>query len=273
MSGRRREPSASPSLRSRAAGSGSGMVRHIPPLQGLLPLFLGLALWEVLQRGRSVYFPRPSDWWERLNELWDAGVLGPSIVATLETFAFSLVIATLIGTFIGAVVGRWRTLNRAFGPILDYFRFMPAAAIVPVAVLAAGFTEQMKVIVVVFAAMWPIVLQVRSDMLHRSVVLREVTLSLHLSRFDGLRKVLIPSLVPGILLGVRIAAPSVLIVVLLVEIVTQVPGVGGAISQAQSRFDTAAVYGLIAIGGVLGLLVNILVALLEGYLLRYRQYP
>ncbi|HUP25226.1 MAG TPA: ABC transporter permease subunit, partial [Thermoanaerobaculia bacterium] len=97
-----------------------------------------------------------------------------------------------------------------------------------------------------------------------------VGLSLHLSAFDRLRKVLIPSLIPGILLGVRIALPTVLIITFLVEIVTQVPGIGGAISHAQARFDTATVFGLIALGGIMGLLVNIVVAALEGYLLRYR---
>lgn len=271
MSDSQRDRSSSPPARPRV-GRNSGVVRHIPPLRGLVPLALGLALWQVIGSDDSPYFPPPSEWWPPLKKLWDAGELGPSIVATLETFAFSLVIATLVGTLIGAVVGRWRWLNRALGPILDYCRFMPAAAVVPVAVLIAGYTEQMKVLVVVFAAMWPIVLQVRSDMLHRSPVLREVTLSLHLSRLDRFRKVLVPSLVPGILLGVRIAAPSVLIVVLLVEIVTQVPGVGGSIAEAQGRFDTASVYGLVAIGGILGLVVNVLVALLEGYLLRYRQF-
>jgi ABC-type nitrate/sulfonate/bicarbonate transport system permease component len=271
MTGRRRERGGSLHPRVRAGGDATGVSRHIPPLRGLVPLVLALAIWQLVGSDTSAYFPRPSEWIEPLKELWEADVLGPSIRATLETFAFSLILATLVGTVIGALVGRWRSLNRALGPILDYCRFMPAAAIVPVAVLAAGYTERMKIIVVVFAAMWPIVLQVRSDMLHRSPLLREVSLSLHLSRFARLRKVLVPSLVPGILLGVRIAAPSVLIVVLLVEIVTQVPGVGGAIAQAQSRFDTAAVYGLLAIGGILGLLVNVLVAVLEGYLLRYRQ--
>jgi ABC-type nitrate/sulfonate/bicarbonate transport system permease component len=267
----RREASATTSAPTRVAGRSSGVVRHIPPLRGLLPLVLGLGVWQLVGSGGSAYFPPPSEWWPPLHKLWDEGVLGPSIVATLKTFALSLVVATLVGTLIGAVVGRWRWLNRALGPILDYCRFMPAAAVVPIAVLIAGYTEKMKVFVVVFAAIWPIVLQVRSDMLHRSPVLREVTLSLQLSRLDRFRKVLVPSLIPGILLGVRIAAPSVLIVVLLVEIVTQVQGVGGAIADAQNRFETAAVYGLVAIGGILGLLVNTLVALLEGYVLRYRE--
>jgi sulfonate transport system permease protein len=249
-----------------------GLTRHIPPLRGLLPLAVGLGAWQILQRGESVYFPRPSLWWEPVKELWVEGVLGPSILATLETFAVSLLVATVLGTCIGAVVGRSQTLNRAVGPILDYCRFMPAAAVVPIAVLAAGYTERMKVVVVVFSAIWPILLQVRSDMLRQSPVLRDVTLSLHLSRFARLRKVLLPSLVPGVLLGVRVAAPTVLIVVLLVEILTQVPGVGGAIADAQRNFDIAGVYGLLAIAGVLGLAVNAVVALVEGYLLRYRQY-
>jgi len=71
-------------------------------------------------------------------------------------------------------------------------------------------------------------------------------------------------------LGLRVAAPIILVVVLLVEIVTQVQGIGSLISTAQKTFDAATAYGLLAIVGVIGIAVNALLAALEGWLLRYR---
>jgi ABC-type nitrate/sulfonate/bicarbonate transport system permease component len=84
------------------------------------------------------------------------------------------------------------------------------------------------------------------------------------------RKILFPSLVPSVLLGLRVAAPTVLIIVLLVEITTAVPGIGAQISTAQRNFDSATAYGMVCIAGILGLLVNALIQVVEGYLLRYR---
>lgn len=63
-------------------------------------------------------------------------------------------------------------------------------------------------------------------------------------------------MVPGIRLGTQIAAPITLIIVLLVEILTQVSGVGRQIALAQSVFRSATVYGLVALTGCFGLAVN-----------------
>jgi ABC-type nitrate/sulfonate/bicarbonate transport system permease component len=62
----------------------------------------------------------------------------------------------------------------------------------------------------------------------------------------------------------------VLIVVLLVEIVTQTGGLGRIISQAQQNFDAATAYGILAIAGLFGVAINALVSIVEGRLLRYR---
>lgn len=242
----------------------------VPPLRGLLPLAVALLIWQLIQHGTSAYFPRPSLWWEAVQAQWRADALQPAIGATLKSFVLALVIATALGTAIGIAIGRSRRLDRALAPTLDFCRFLPAAAVVPIAVLFAGYTEKMKIFVVVFAAIWPILLQVRSAARAQSPLLLDVARSLHLSRLRTLRSVLLPSLVPSILLGLRVAAPLVLIVVLLVEIVTQVTGIGSLISTAQRQFDAATAYGLLAIAGILGIAVNALVAILEARLLRYR---
>lgn len=248
-------------------------LRGVPPVRGLLPLVAGLGAWQLLVRGQSAYFPRPSLWWQATVQLWNSGALAPALVATAKTFVLSMLIATAIGTALGVLVGRVRVVDRLLGPFLDYCRVMPAAAVVPLAVLFAGYTEKMKVEVVVFSAVWPILLQVRQTAKTLNPVLLDLTRTLRLGRVARARKVLVPSLLPAVLLGLRVAAPTVLIIVLLVEIATAVPGVGALISNAQRTFQPAAAYGMVAVAGVLGLLVNALISVLEGYLLRYRSEP
>jgi ABC-type nitrate/sulfonate/bicarbonate transport system permease component len=247
--------------------------RGVPPLRGLLPLAAALVAWQLVVRGQSAYYPRPSLWWDRTVQLWNAGQLEPAIVATVKTFLYSLALATAIGTLLGILIGRVEALDRVLGPFLNFCRVMPAATIVPLAVLFAGYTENMKVAVVVFIGIWPILLQVRLGTRTLNRILLDTARSLRLGRIATARKVLFPSLLPSILLGVRVAAPTVLIIVLLVEIMTAVPGVGALISRSQQNFDSAAAYGLVCIAGILGLLVNAVIAMLEGYLLRYRPDP
>jgi ABC-type nitrate/sulfonate/bicarbonate transport system permease component len=244
--------------------------RDIPPLRGLLPLVVLLVGWQLIQHGQSAYFPRPSLWWDKVDAQWTSGALGPAIRTTLEAFVWSLIIATFLGTVLGIAVGRSRALDRSLGPTLDFCRFMPAAAVVPVVVLFAGYTEKMTIFVVVFAAIWPILLQVRDAMRAQSVLLSDVARSLQLGRLRTVCSITLPSLVPAIVLGLRVAAPMVLIVVLLVEIVTQTGGLGRIISQAQQNFDAATAYGILAIAGLFGVAINAIVSIAEGRLLRYR---
>lgn len=243
--------------------------RRIPSLLGLLPLALGLLIWQLVQTGQSAYFPRPSLWVGAIVDLWNRGVLMPAFWATVSSFVVSFVIASFFGAVIGMLVGRSPLANKLTGPVFEFCRALPAAAVVPMAVLFGGYTANMKVAVVVFAAIWPVLLTVQAGARGLQSARLDLGRSMRLSKWQSLTKILIPSMVPAILLGVRVAAPIVLIIVLLVEIITQVPGLGGLLALAQQSYRAAEVYGIVAIASLLGLLTNVLVSAIEAVALRY----
>lgn len=250
-------------------GRGSRRSSGVPPLWGLLPLVTALALWELLGPAQSVYAPRPSQWAERVGELWRSGDLTTALGESLATLLLGLAVSTAVGAVVGAVVGRSRLADRALGPLFEFFRVMPPAALVPVVVLVAGYSEQMKVAIVVISAVWPILLQVRAAAKGIDQILFEVAAVLRLRWWERTRKIVLPSLVPAILQGVRVATPTILVIVLLVEIVTRINGIGGLMDSSQQNFDSAGVYGLLVVTGVLALLVNVAVSHLDRWLRRY----
>jgi ABC-type nitrate/sulfonate/bicarbonate transport system permease component len=202
--------------------------------------------------------------------MWSSGELQQGIMDSLSTFVIAFAVATVLGTLVGALIGRSRSIDRLFGPILEFFRVMPAAAIVPLAVLAAGYTQDMKVAVVVFSAVWPILLQVRTGTRTLDPILGETGRALHLSWLARVFQMTLPALLPSILQGMRLAVSPILIIVLLVEILTRINGLGGMVEEAQQNYDSAAVYGLLVIIGLFALLVNTVVTVLEQWLLRNR---
>ncbi len=243
----------------------------VAPMRGLLPLALLLITWQILGRdGGSVFFPPPSQWVTETIQLWPGGVLTGAVLATLKTFILGLIIATFIGTVLGILIGRSHLADRIVGPTLEYLRFLPGVAIVPLAVLFVGYTESMKLYVVVFGALWPVLLQVRQSARAIDPVLLDVSRALRMSGPDSVRKVILPSVLPDVLLGVKVAAPLTLVLVLVVEISTQVSGLGKALETSQQNFMSAQVYGLIVIVGVIALAINTLLSLAENYILRYR---
>lgn len=244
--------------------------RSFPPVRGLLPLGVLLAAWQVVGSERSPYFPAPSGWVRGLWRLRENGTLWPATIATLHTFAVSLVLATLLGAALGIVVGGSRAVDRALGPTLEFARAMPPSAMVPIAALLIGYDQTMKVTVVTLAALWPVLLSTRAGVLALDPVLLDTARSLHLDWFDRARKCVLPALLPAVLLGVRVAAPVSLVITLLVEILTRVGGLGGLIALGQRNYLSGQVYGLILVAGVFSFAVNGLVAVLEGYLFRHR---
>jgi ABC-type nitrate/sulfonate/bicarbonate transport system permease component len=252
-----------PARRDRRAGS-------FPPLRGLLPLAALLGVWQLTGSERSPYFPPPSTWARGLWRLWENGSLFPAARQTLVSFGLAVVVATLLGTVLGVVVGASQKVDRALNPTFEFVRAIPPAAMVPIAALLIGYDQKMKVTVVVFAAIWPVLLGVRAGVRALDPVLLDTARSLHLNWFDRTRKCVIPALMPAILLGVRVAAPVALVITLLVEILTRVGGLGALIALSQRSYLSGQVYGLILVSGLFSFVVNGLVAVLESAVFRHR---
>jgi ABC-type nitrate/sulfonate/bicarbonate transport system permease component len=267
------EVAAGPSTRVVAEAGGSRAPRsrsHTVRWRGLVPLVAALAIWQATG-GSKPNLPPPSQWWSALAALYDNGTLLPAIGQSLESFAIALVTATVVGAVLGYLVGRSRRTDQALGPTLEFLRFTPSTAIVPVVVLLVGYVESTKIIVVVLGSVWPILLQTRQAARSLSAESQDLARSLRMSRWRRLAKVQLPLVLPSIVHGVRVASPVCVIMVLLVEITTAVPGIGRLIAGAQQTFNTAATFGLIVLAAVLSFLVNILIGFLADYVTRYRH--
>jgi ABC-type nitrate/sulfonate/bicarbonate transport system permease component len=242
--------------------------RLVALIAGAAPLTLLLVVWELVGDPSSPYFPPPSTWWDAVRLLDDSGLLLPALGETAQTFALALVAAVLVGSVLGLAIGALRPVERATGPLIEFCRTLPPPAIVPVAVLLIGLGRSMAVVVVVFAAVWPIVLNTAAAVRSLSPVTQDMARTLGLSPGGRVRKVLAPALVPGLLLGIRVATPLCVIVTLLVEMLTGTSGIGSLLVQAQRNFITPQAFGLLVVVGMFGFLVNTGVGLIERRVLR-----
>jgi ABC-type nitrate/sulfonate/bicarbonate transport system permease component len=239
-----------------------------PPLRGLIPLVLCLAAWQLANPQGSPYFPPPSAWWASLVVLWRSGRLLSALSATLSTFVLAIALAAVLGGLLGLLIGRSRAARRALGPLLEFFRGLPPPVIVPVAVLLLGYAEGLKLTIVVLVAIWPILLNTAAATAGISDLLVEVSSTLRLGRFATMRKVILPSAGPAFLLGIRSAIPLAIIITLLVEMITSLPGIGSLIVISQRQFHSAEVYGLLVVVGIVGFIFNNLFVAIEELLLR-----
>jgi ABC-type nitrate/sulfonate/bicarbonate transport system permease component len=238
------------------------------PVVGLLPILLGLVVWQVVGDPGSTSFPPPSSWLSAIRELYRDGTLMPALGHTLLTFVLSLLVATILGAAVGVAVGGSERLDRALTPLMDIFRALPPPVVVPVTSLVLGATQQAAVGIVAFAIVWPILLNTAAAMRAIPPVRVEMSRALGLARGERLVKVIFPSLLPAIGLGVKIAVAISLVVTLLVDILGAGDGAGRLILERQQTYDPAGVFGLLAIIGAFGFLANAAVGAGEDRILR-----
>jgi ABC-type nitrate/sulfonate/bicarbonate transport system permease component len=255
-------------VRRRSGARTQTRTRGSIPLKGLLPLLLLLGVWQLVGDESSASFPRPSSWWPALKNIEADGELWTSLGATMVTFVLALLVATVLGATLGILIGSLRTADRAMAPTLQFFMSIPSPTLVPVALLVIGVSRGMQVGVVVFAAIWPIILNTAAGMRAVPAVRLEMARVLDLSPIARFLKVILPSVAPGALLGVLVSAPICIVVTLLVEMLTSSEGLGFLLLTSQRAFQSSEVFGLLLLIGVLGYLVNTAVGLLEQRLLR-----
>lgn len=237
-------------------------------LQGLLPVIALLAVWQVLGDPRSPYFPPPSAWVAALIGRMSLGDLLPAVLVTFQSVAVALALATILGVGIGGLIGASPGLARCLGPTLEFLRTLPPPTIVPVAALIVGVNNTMKLFVIVFAALWPVLLNTTSGVRALHPTLREAARSLQLGAIARITKIFLPALLPSVLTGVRVAAPLAIIVSLLAEMLTLMPGLGALLLTAQRNFNAAEVFGLLTVVGAFGFVLNASLAAFESWALK-----
>lgn len=241
---------------------------RLPDLRGFLPLVALLVAWQLAGSSHSLSFPEPSEWFASLTTLYDQGVLSVALRGTLLTFVLSFAVSVVLGAAAGLAIGSQPTLERALAPLLEFFRSLPPPVVVPVLGLLLGPSLRMNVIVVVAATIWPILLNTIAAVHAIPLVRLETSRTLGLSRFEHVRKVLVPSVVLGALLGAKVAVSLTLVVTLLVEMLGSAQGIGRLILERQQAFDAASVWGLLLIIGVVGYATNTAMSVLEQRVLR-----
>lgn len=247
-------------------GPGRGLIRWT---MGIVPLILGLLLWEVLSTDDARSFPQPSSWWTATGELWSEGDLRPALVSTLLTFIYAMVVATVLGVGLGMLIGFHPRLERALTPLIDFFRTLPPPVVVPVLGLILGISRQASVAIVVVAIVWPIVLNTVNAVHEMPAVRREIASVLGLGRVEAFWKISLPSLTEGIVVGIRIALSLALVVALLVDILGGADGVGRLLVEQQQFFEAPAVWALLFLIGLAGYLINLAIQGTTRVLLRH----
>lgn len=194
----------------------------------------------------------------------DPGFLG-DVGATLATWFFGLVVSMLIAIPLGILLGLSDVGYRASRSIIELVRPMPPVALIPLVILVLGQGLEMKLVIAVYAAIWPILFNTIYGVHGTDPKAKEMGRSFGLSRLAITRRIVVPSAAPMIATGVRISSSIVLIVIITVELIAGgTNGLGSFIGRMRGLGDQVElVYAGILVAGLLGLAVNVFLGGIE----------
>jgi sulfonate transport system permease protein len=254
---------ALPGAPAQSAGDQPTPTPPVTALRGLLPVAALLVVWQLTTSDHSLSFPPPDEWLRAIARMHGDGVLYPAVLHTLGTYVVGLLCAVLIGGVVGTAIGSSRVIDRALTPTIDFMAAVPGAALVPAAVLLLGSGQLSGVVAVALIVSWPILLNTATAVRAIPAVRLEMSRTVGLSRAQRWGKVIVPSLIPGMMLGVRVAASLAVIITLLVDIFGAGTGLGRLLVESQQRFNAPAAWGVLLMVGVFGYLMSLMLSWLE----------
>ncbi|QKV19671.1 ABC transporter permease [Oricola thermophila] len=266
-----KEPNADIDTRD-AARNGTGIAVVLTGDAALpwLGTFAFVALVEFVTRSGIVpqqFFPAPTTMFATLAAQFALPDFWLALWNTLWTWAASLLIASTLGIALGVAMGASRLLFAALRLIVEFLRPIPSVALIPAVILVIGINYESKIFLAAFAAFWPVLIQSIYGMHDVEPVAVETARSFGFGRAARLALVSLPLALPYIATGVRIGAAVALIIVVTMEIVIGVPGLGKIILEARQGANVERAYALILASGLLGWGLNTALARLESKLL------
>lgn len=234
-----------------------------------LPLIL-FVLWFVLSNGsENFYAPPLKDILRAFADTWTPERLRADVVPSLLRLAAGYALAALIGIALGVAIGLNRRLRATLEPVLEFFRAIPPPVLVPVIMLFAGIGNGMKVIVIVFGCIWPILLNTVEGVRAVDSVQVDTARAYGITGPSRIARVVLPSASPQIAAGLRQALSIAIILMVISEMFAASNGLGFTIVQFQRSFAIPEMWSGIILLGLLGFALSLLFRLAERRALRW----
>jgi ABC-type nitrate/sulfonate/bicarbonate transport system permease component len=234
-----------------------------------LPLLL-LALWWALTLGaRNFYVPTPQLLAKTFWSVWASKRFWVDIVPSVTRLFAGLALAITIGVGLGLLIGSFRSLRRLSEPVLEFFRAIPPPVLVPLLMLIVGINDQMKILVIVSGAVWPVLLNTVEGVRAVDPVLSENSRTYRIVGIARVRYLILPGALPQIMAGVRQCFSIGLILMVISEMFASSSGLGFTIVHFQRTFAIPEMWSGIVVLGLIGVGLSLIFQAIEARLLHW----
>ena len=258
-------------------------LRADPPAHTRIALGAGLVgfvllLWFIVTYGADPVsrivspskLPSPGEVFRELGNLMERDFVESLIDSLVRVFT-GIGLAAIVGISLGVLAGSNRGVASALQPLVIFLRSVPMGALIPLSLLLFGDGEKQKWMFI-FLAVVPFVF---SDVVKAISIVPEryveTAMTLGASKFQIIRKVLVPLALPDIVTSLRFLLGLALGYIMLVEVVDTPHGLGTMLNNSQKRGMSEQIYLLLFVIAFVAFTLDLLLRTLQRGLFSWRK--
>jgi ABC-type nitrate/sulfonate/bicarbonate transport system permease component len=245
-------------------------------------VFLALVTWWQLVTAAidHPYFPPPLEILAAARQMWFSGTASTfflssdaldSLLPSIGRLLGGWWLAVLAGVVLGTALGLSRRLLDYAGPVFAFFRSLPLPALVPVFVLLCRLGSQMVVAVILFGAVWAVLLNTVDGVRTVDRVQLDTARAFQIPVVRRLVGIVLPAALPKIFAGLRVSLSQSVTLMVVAELFAANGGLGGELQDARDQFDFAQMWAVVVMVGVLGYTLNTVLLAVERRALAWHQ--
>ena len=244
-------------------------------LLSLVGVALMVVLWTAVSGTVAKDLPSPmKTWqdskpyilspWEKRGEM-DQGILRLAYYSLIRV-AKGFLLAILIGTPVGFLLGSSPLLSRMFDPVIQVLRPISPLAWLPLGLVIFQKSEPAALFAIAVCSMWPTVLNTMAAVRAIPQDYWNIAKVLRLSRVTTFTKIVLPAALPQMFTGFRLSLGIAWLVIVASEMLTGTPGVGGFLWQEYNSLIYSHILLAILTIGIVGFLLDRMMGVAEARL-------
>ena len=227
---------------------------------GTVAVGIFLIVWEltgnVFQWINPMFMSAPSLIFKAAYEMFRSGEIYHDLYVSGIEFVGGYFLAAAVGIPFGILVGWYKRMSYVFDPFINAMNATPRVALLPLVIIWLGIGILSKVGIIFLGAVFSILINTRDGVKTTPANLLNAARSFGASEWMVFKTVVVPSTVPFILTGLRLAVGRALVGVLVGELYAATAGIGFMITVAGATFQTDKVFvgvGIFALSGMIGM--------------------
>lgn len=231
-------------------------------------LIIGL-VWLYTENNDSYAVAPLGDILTAFRETWLFENVASDVFPSLYRMTVGYVAAIVIGVSVGFALGSSAVLAAIAAPVVSFLRAIPAAALLPPAIILFGIGGGTKIAVIAFVCCWPIILNTSDGVRELDSTMLNSARIYGIRGGERLRMVVLPAIAPRIFAGMRTSLAIAILLLVTSEMVASTNGIGYFVFQAQQQFAVDDMWAGVLLLGLLGFALNMAFGAVERRVLKW----